>query len=346
MRVLMCGGLNTAQTLRSALRGFEMIGCEVMHFPTRGHTPRYQPAPAIHDLLLRVVVTFKPDLLYWYMCKTDCPPGLITYLRKRAPQMRAVFHSFDDPYQIDCPEGPPPCIPEFDAAVTCARSALRYYEALGVRAIVAYPPPDETLHRRIGAAPPQSDAEYIADFTFVATNTYPRALYPHVLAERADIARAAASLGSLRLYGHWDERHLGWGGRYGAPELKRCYCGWLGYDEQPEVYVRTRVNLGSHVRPDADGYLNERVLSVLGAGGFLLTDHVAGIETSFEPGVHLDTWRTLDEFTEKAARWLRDDARRRAVARAGYERVWDRFGNRQHALAVVAVAGLASRLEG
>ena len=64
-----------------------------------------------------------------------------------------------------------------------------------------------------------------------------------------------------------------------------------------------------------------RDFKVLGAGGFLLTEHVQEIETLFEPGVHCDTYRTADECADKIRYYLNNEAKRTAIAAAGYEHV-------------------------
>ena len=331
-RVLLLGGRNAAQSLRSVLHGFERIGCAVHYLATRRKGTKCDPLKHVEAVLTALATKFKPDVLYWYMCKWDCPVGLISALKEARPEMVTVFHSFDDPYQIESPDGPPPCIPEFDAAVTCCQGSVPWYEERGLAVAVAYPPPDDTLHAQ---AKPGARG---VDFSFVATNVYPKPFFPAVLANRADLVRVATQLGSVKLYGFWGDHKYDWGSKYGVPEMKRAFAGFAEYGEQPGIYASTAININSHVRPDGYRYLNERTLAVMGSGGFLLCDRVNGIEEMFEPGKHLDTWGDINEFRVKAAYWLAHPDERQAVAARAKALVWQKYGNVQHAETVLHLA--------
>lgn len=332
--VLVCGGNRCSQIVQSIANGFRRIGCETRYVATRSVNESGQRVmkPGLEDELVEHVKLWKPNILFWVICKWDCPVGLISKLRKLAPSMATVFHSFDDPYQID--NDPPPIIPEFQFAVTCCKGSVPWYESLGLKAICLYPPVDRDVH--LARAGNQSNLE--VDVSFVATHMYPKSYFPFVFADRSEIVRAAyAVTKSVSLYGYWSEKRFDWGREFGVPELKDCYRGFLRFEDQPAVYNSTRVNLSSHVKPDGFQYLNERTIYVMGSGGFLLVDHVNGIEELFSPGRHLDTWKTLPEFREKLAWWLSHPEERMRVAEAGRTQVWRHYSSEAHCQSVLSL---------
>ena len=76
---------------------------------------------------------------------------------------------------------------------------------------------------------------------------------------------------------------------YGPPHLKerfpRSYQKNLPYAENWEKFSTARINLCTHVTCEGDGYLNERFVTILGSGGLLLVDPVAGLERTAKVGV-------------------------------------------------------------
>jgi spore maturation protein CgeB len=64
-----------------------------------------------------------------------------------------------------------------------------------------------------------------------------------------------------------------------------------------------------------------RVFDVLACGGFLLAHHNDDVVRLFEPGVELDTWRTIDELQSKITRYLPEPELRRRIGEAGRARV-------------------------
>lgn len=73
--------------------------------------------------------------------------------------------------------------------------------------------------------------------------------------------------------------------------------------ETADLYADSQVTLNASLNGD----LNLRVFESLAAGGFLLTDELSsasGLRMLFEPGRHLDTWRTPGELVEKIRHYL------------------------------------------
>lgn len=89
-----------------------------------------------------------------------------------------------------------------------------------------------------------------------------------------------------------------------------------------DIYRRSKINLNISVwDPALASGLNLRIVDVPSCGGFLLTDHSDEILEYLTPGREIETWRTIDELKDKIAFYLRHDAARERIARAGYERI-------------------------
>lgn len=331
-RVFLTGGRKLAQATWCIAQGFERIGCSVVYLASRKLETKCDPLDNAFDLFGDHVREVRPDILFWTMCKRDCPEGLIAHLKTIRPEMRTVYHSFDDPCAIetDHPQEPK----QFDCAVTCCEGSIPWYERQGVKAICLYPPADQELHGK--AAPVAAEQ---CDFSFAATTIYPKDRFP-VLADRAEIVRRVAPLGKLHLVGTWGEKNADWGSKYGPAELKECFKGYRQYEEMPGVYASAAINLNSHVRPDGYRYLNERVITCMASGGFMLCDRVNGIEELFRPDVEIVTWGSLDELEEKTRWWLAHPRERAEVAAAGRSVIWQRYSNEHHARSVFALCGL------
>ena len=87
-------------------------------------------------------------------------------------------------------------------------------------------------------------------------------------------------------------------------------------EKTASLYADSQVTLNVSLNGD----LNLRVFESLAAGGFLLTDELSeasGLRLLFEPGRHLDTWRTPGELVEKIQYYLAHPAEAQRLRRAG-----------------------------
>lgn len=75
------------------------------------------------------------------------------------------------------------------------------------------------------------------------------------------------------------------------------------YSQMPFVFRHSVVNLNLTIPPIQTG-LSLRVLDILGAGGFLLSNAQAELEEYFQIGTELDTFTSLEELTDKTAFYL------------------------------------------
>ncbi|MFB6356840.1 MAG: glycosyltransferase [bacterium] len=90
--------------------------------------------------------------------------------------------------------------------------------------------------------------------------------------------------------------------------------------ESPEVFANSKINLNIQRIYALDG-LSDRVFNVMRSGGFLLTNHIPVMEELFEPGVHYDRYRTVNELKEKIDYYLTHESERLDIARNGQREV-------------------------
>lgn len=64
-----------------------------------------------------------------------------------------------------------------------------------------------------------------------------------------------------------------------------------------------------------------RVFEAMAAGAFVLAEDSAALRAIFTPGVHLDTWATVQELLDKVEAWLEKPEERAAIAKAGQAEV-------------------------
>jgi spore maturation protein CgeB len=70
----------------------------------------------------------------------------------------------------------------------------------------------------------------------------------------------------------------------------------------------------------AETGINLRIFEALAAGCFLLTDHCVEIETLFQSGKEIETFRSSQELLEKVHYYLEHESERLAIARRGHEK--------------------------
>jgi hypothetical protein len=94
------------------------------------------------------------------------------------------------------------------------------------------------------------------------------------------------------------------------------------YGRDLSTFVQSvKVMVGDNAWNDVDGYWSSRNYVITGAGGFLLTPRVPGIEEQFELGRHLAVYGPEDDLGAVIERWASADEERERVRRAGFYHV-------------------------
>jgi tetratricopeptide (TPR) repeat protein/SAM-dependent methyltransferase len=97
---------------------------------------------------------------------------------------------------------------------------------------------------------------------------------------------------------------------------------YVTFDQMIALFSGSRINLNftGSSRNDGLKQIKGRVFEVPMCGGFLLTEHVEGIEEYFDVGKEIECFRSLEEATEKIAFYLRHEELRQEIAERGYQR--------------------------
>ncbi|MEE2658739.1 MAG: glycosyltransferase [Candidatus Latescibacterota bacterium] len=358
MKVLLVGGFLPGQSLWSIQQGFLRLGHDVIYQPSRGcieaHRTAdialaaeeadlipdashwrltFRDAAAFLDGLLEIVAQERVELLLWWFPKDDKPARLIAALREQFPHCRTVAHTQDDPWDVI---RNPEFSSEFEFAVTCCKESEPVYAERGIRAITLYPPPALELHGKATPSPREAcdfsvtmlslysreggeRKHYLSSENTIDRVTHPIP-FPDQRALRHEVIAAIQDLGHLHVYGG-----MGFGTFPGVP--RPSYRGFRSYQELPGVYTASKININQHNSPLTYGMLNQRDTAITGAGGFMLTDYVNGMEEVFDIGTGIDTWESVEELTDKARWWLAHDEERQRAARSAQQRILCDYGN-------------------
>ncbi|AOZ97362.1 glycosyltransferase family protein [Butyrivibrio hungatei] len=104
-----------------------------------------------------------------------------------------------------------------------------------------------------------------------------------------------------------------------------CDLGLASYNEKmPRVFHRSKVNLNITLRSILSG-VSLRVIDILAAGGFLITNYQAEIAEYFEDGVDLVMAYTPEDMIQKTAYYLQHEDERKEIAFNGQKKVFENF---------------------
>lgn len=112
----------------------------------------------------------------------------------------------------------------------------------------------------------------------------------------------------------------------GAKEIPGvCNLGVAAYDtKMPRVFHRSKINLNITLRSILSG-MPLRVVDVLAAGGFLITNYQQEIAEYFVDGQDLVMAYTPQDMVEKTAYYLEHEDERREIAASGQAKVFKEF---------------------
>ena len=94
-------------------------------------------------------------------------------------------------------------------------------------------------------------------------------------------------------------------------------------NEMPFVFRQSKINLNITTRSISSG-LSQRIWDVLACRGFLITNYQPEIDMFLKEGVHLVTYKSYGELTEKVSYYLSNEDERKTIALKGYEEVCKR----------------------
>lgn len=108
------------------------------------------------------------------------------------------------------------------------------------------------------------------------------------------------------------------------------------FEDAAKKYCQAKIVFNVSIKDD----LNMRVQEVLATKSFLLTNWIPTLEEVYKDGVHLVTYKTLDEMVEKAKYYLTHDKEREKIALAGYKECIAKHTYQERVKKVLEVIGL------
>lgn len=86
------------------------------------------------------------------------------------------------------------------------------------------------------------------------------------------------------------------------------------------VYAGSKINLNISLK-GIEGGTPQRIMEIMGAGGFVLTNYCHETAELFEEGKEIAMFKTPEELFEKADYYLKHDKEREQIAKAGHNKV-------------------------
>ena len=111
------------------------------------------------------------------------------------------------------------------------------------------------------------------------------------------------------------------------------------YDQMPKIFKESRINLNITLKILQSG-IPLRVMDILGAGGFLLTNYQPEIAENFIDGQDVVMYESVEDAIEKAIFYLNNDEKRREIARNGHDKVAELFPYHGQLRRILEISGL------
>ena len=103
------------------------------------------------------------------------------------------------------------------------------------------------------------------------------------------------------------------------------YKGYARYTlDMPRIFATSKINLNISLRSILTG-IPLRVIDILGAGGFCISNYQAELPWYFEDGKSIVWYESYEDLVDKINFYLAHDAKREEIARAGHEIVKKNF---------------------
>lgn len=268
MKICLVGSFNLAHGYLGAARALEERGVDVNFIPAAFYKSEH---PKNHvSLLLDELKKDDSDFILWWRAETLKEDELL-YLKEKVNK-KFIMYSWDDPFQWEVHKEMSGKCKALDIAFSCCMDSVSLYEKNGCKAVYCPPGYDPSVHK------PSYDKKYESDISLVCTNLYhgrDLTKYPHLSRKTlCDWITEDSSLKSkFKIYGP----------EYFNIFYPDNYCGWIDFESSCKVFSSSKINICTHIRPDGNMYINERVCQILGSGGLLLVDSVNGIEKVLNP---------------------------------------------------------------
>lgn len=135
--------------------------------------------------------------------------------------------------------------------------------------------------------------------------------------ERRNIINFLGNIYDLVLYTSSDTQDI---------TAKKVKCkGYVDYNTvMPKIFRLSKINLNITSKSIISG-IPLRVLDIMGAGGFVISNYQPEIAEYFENGVEVVMYEDMEDLQQKVAYYLKHDEERECIALAGYHKVKKMF---------------------
>jgi spore maturation protein CgeB len=270
---------------------FVRMGHEVDVFDS-GDRSRYRDFAALNADLLRRVVEFRPDMIFCVLMHYEVWSETLDIIRANSPVL-VINWGTDDSWKFD--QASRFFAEHVDLHVTTDFAAEEAGRSRGLENIFL----SQWAASESALADPRPAQECEYDVSFVGS------IYGH----RAKWISALRQGGiAVSCFGHGTEH------------------GVVDAADIPGIYRNSRISLnfsGAGQRAGEGGgnrQIKARTFEVPGAGGFLLTEAVSGLDRYFALGREVATFASPRELVEKVRYYLANPDERDCIARSGYER--------------------------
>lgn len=90
------------------------------------------------------------------------------------------------------------------------------------------------------------------------------------------------------------------------------------------IYAGSKINLNISLK-GIEGGTPQRIMDIMGAGGFVLTNYCSETAELFEENKEIVMFKTPEELLEKVDYYLSHDEEREEIAEAGHKKVLQRY---------------------
>jgi len=261
-----------------------------------------------------------PEVVLWWRAEFLTSKEL-SHIKSVFPSIFA-FYSWDDPLQWEHHLEMPDKCKVLDVAFSCCMDSVSLYRKSGCDAYYCPPGFDPEIHY------PEVDPNYVCDISIVCTNLYhgqSLTRYPHISRKTLIDGILARSPGiDLRVYGSEGLKN----------EYPEYYKGWISFLESRKVFTNSKINISTHIRPDGNMYINERVTQILGCGGLLYMDKVRGIEkvlncsSNYQTAIFIDPLNYCEQVKEILCNYkYYEDIKKGGLVLAKDRFTWDHWAN-------------------